>query len=537
MYSLNCGKKLVALTCLATLPSLAIGQSVVVMPYVQPGDARSTRDSDSKVLHWFTEQKPADYAVEYRVSEGKWLAAEAARIALDFAELKIPEGKPKEDKPADPPAKTDKDKEEGDDPDRKKEPKVPLPPEKEQHFYKYTAVLSDLPLSTEITYRVKQGDRLIREATFRTRARLDQSVRCVLVGDMAQGRPYQHGVAYSIAQQKPDFLVALGDIVYPSGRINQYMHFYWETYNNTAKADPKIGAPLMASVPFYPLLGNHDIKAQLSKVPDALGAYYFFSPPKNGPGEGAWTTPLDGDEVTNAKFRAANIDSYPFIDVYSFDNGPIHVVVLNVNPKMDLAAPELRKWLTDDLRAAKDCWKIVCYHMPGFHSSKNHYPEQQARALSPLFEEEGVNLTFAGHVHNYQRTVPIKFVPDAKQSDAKQSDAKQSDANQSDAKQPKKKIDGTFTLDAEFDGVKNTSPKGVIHIVSGGGGASLYGPGLDKTKDALKKQFGANYADYTAKMVADQHSFSVLDCSPNRLQLRAINAKGEEIDHIVIDKK
>jgi hypothetical protein len=134
-------------------------------------------------------------------------------------------------------------------------------------------------------------------------------------------------------------------------------------------------------------------------------------------------------------------------------------------------------------------------------------------------------MTFAGHVHNYQRTRPLKFLPDP---------ASLLEAQ----KQPKKKqIDGTFTLDTEFDGVKNTKPNGVIHIVSGGGGASLYGPGLDKTKDALKKQFGANYADYTAKMVADEHSFSVLDCSPMRLELRAINGKGEELDHIVIDKK
>jgi hypothetical protein len=522
MDFLRCVKKLLALTCLAVFPSLAIGQTVVVMPYVQPGDARSNRDKDSKVLHWFTEQEPADYTVEYRVPHGKWLAAKATRIALDFPELKLPESKPKDNKAADLLSKTakgkaDKDKED-DDRDRKKEPKVPLPPEKELHFYKYTAALSDLPLSTVITYRVKQRDRLIREAAFRTRARLDQSVRCILVGDMAQGRPYQHGLAYRIAQQEPDFLVALGDIVYPTGRINQYLEYYWETYNNTAKADPKIGAPLMASVPVYPVLGNHDIKARLAHVPDALGVYYFFSPPKSGPGEGAWATRLDGDEATTAKFRAANIDSYPFVDVYSFDNGPVHVVVLNVNPKMDLAAPELRKWLTDDLRAAKDRWKIVCYHMPAFHSSRTHYAEQQASTLSPLLEEEGVNLTFAGHVHNYQRTIPIKFFPDAKQ--------------------PKKKqIDGRFSLDTAFDGGKNTKPIGIIHIVSGGGGASLDALGLDKTKDALKKKFGANYADYTAKMVPDQHSFAVLDCFPNRLELRAINAKGDELDHIVIDKR
>jgi len=53
----------------------------------------------------------------------------------------------------------------------------------------------------------------------------------------------------------------------------------------------------------------------------------------------------------------------------------------------------------------------------------------------------------------------------------------------------------------------------------------------------LKKRFDANYADYTAKMVADPHCFSLLDCSPNRMELRAINANGKELDHIVIDKK
>jgi hypothetical protein len=41
----------------------------------------------------------------------------------------------------------------------------------------------------------------------------------------------------------------------------------------------------------------------------------------------------------------------------------------------------------------------------------------------------------------------------------------------------------------------------------------------------------------SSKMVAEHHCFSLLDCSPSRLELRAINANGEELDHIVIDKK
>ncbi len=129
-----------------------------------------------------------------------------------------------------------------------------------------------------------------------------------------------------------------------------------------------------------------------------------------------------------------------------------------------------------------------------------------------------MSLTFAGHVHNYQRTVPLKFRPDAKQ-------------------EAKLRVDGEFTLDKVFDGVKNTRPNGVIHVVAGGGGASLYGPGLDQTKDALTKQYGANYADFTTKMVVDQHSFTMLDCAPDTLVLRALNVKGEELDRAVISKK
>ena len=30
-----------------------------------------------------------------------------------------------------------------------------------------------------------------------------------------------------------------------------------------------------------------------------------------------------------------------------------------------------------------------------------------------MFEECGVDVIFAGHVHNYQRTVPLQFSPDA----------------------------------------------------------------------------------------------------------------------------
>jgi hypothetical protein len=491
------------------LPSAASAQTVVVQPYVQPGDGRTLTGTDVKVISWLTDQQPGGFLVEYQLPFGPIHAVKPTRLTLDFPALK------KGAKDPDPDAKKDGD---GDkDPKQDKEAKVPLPPEKDQHYYKYTAYLENLPFNSEVRYRVRLGDVVIREGTFKTRATADKATRCVLVGDMAQGRDAQKPVAYQISKHNPDFLVALGDIVYPTGRMNQYMAFFWNTYNNLPEAHPKAGAPLMASVPFYPVLGNHDISAKLATVPDALAAYYLFCPPKSGPGEGPWATKLTGDDAVIAKFRTAARDSYPNMDAYSFDYGPAHFVVFNDNKGLAIDAPEFRKWLLTDLKTTTAKWKFVCFHVPGFQSSVKHYTEQQIRPLQPLFEEGGVDITFAGHVHNYQRTVPLKFAPEP-------------------TKDKKGRVNGQFTLDKTFDGVTNTQPVGVIHIVAGGGGAGLYGPGLDKTADLLKKDHGANYADYTARMVADEHSFVVLDIAPDRLDLRAVGAKGNELDRISITR-
>jgi len=490
------------------LPLPGAAPVVVVQPYVQPGDGRVLTGTDVKVVSWLTDQQPGEFIVEFQTPGGLMRTAKPARLTLDFAALPPP---PKTDSVKDKAAKAKGD-------EAQKEARPALPPEKDQHYFKYTAHLDGLPFNADVRYRVKLGERVLREATFRTRATADKSARCVLVGDMAQGLDNQNAVAYQISKQQPEFLVALGDIVYPTGRVNQYMHHFWGTYNNVTEAGPKTGAALMASVPFYAVLGNHDVGAKLPAVPDALAAYYFFCAPQGGPGLGPWVTQLGADETVAAKFRAQAADSYPNLDAYSFDSGPAHFLVLNDNKGMDIQAPAFRKWLTEDLKTTSAKWKFVCYHIPGFHSSFNHYTEQQIRPLQPLFEECGVDIAFAGHVHNYQRTVPLKFVPD------------------STKKKKAAAVDGQFTLDTAFDGVNNTKAAGVIHIVAGGGGASLYGPGLDETGPVLKKKYGANYADFTAKMVADQHSFVVLDLAPDRLRLRAISAKGEELDSITLTK-
>lgn len=486
---------------LALLAPAAPAQTVLVKPYVQPG-AGGAGKTDAKVLCWLTDQKPGDFVVEYSVPGKPPAAAWPERVALDF-DKKIDPNKPdpKEGDKGDPPEKT------GD-----------LPPERSQHYYKYVAQLPDLPLDAEVRYRVKLGTAVVREASFRTRASADKEVRLALVGDLANGKDAQKAVAHRLAAEKPDALVALGDIVYPAGRVNQYMHFFWKTYNDVDEPGPKSGAPLMASVPVYPVLGNHDVAAKIATVPDALGAYYFFHPPQNGPGAGPWVTPLGSNKDAVAKFRAATADSYPYLDAYSFDHGPVHVVVLNSNQSGNTDQPKLGQWVERDLMASSARWKLVCHHNPAFSSSHQHYTEQAVRLWHPLFEACGVDMVFAGHVHNHQRTVPLTFAPASPKRDNKG------------------RVSGAFGLDRAFDGEKVTTPKGIVHIVAGGGGASLYGPGPEKTSVALKKEHGDNYADYTAKMVADRHSFVVLDATPGALKLRALGADGKAVDQITLTK-
>lgn len=489
-------------TCLWFMSVGVHGQVVLVKPYVQPGAGSQLVDADVKVLCWLTDQTPAEFTVEYvnRHNQKKVITPE--RTALDFG--KAPVAKPATESKTndnDPPEKT------GD-----------LPTEQEQHYFRYTAKLTELPFNTKVKYIVRQGKTVIRADAFYTRHTADQAVRFAIVGDLANGKEHQKAIAYQLAERQPELMLALGDIVYPAGRVSQYMSFFWKTYNDVDQPSINTGAPLMASMPIYPVLGNHDVAAKFPTIPDALGVYYFFQPPQNGPGLGSWTTALGSDAAAKKLFLERTKESYPHIDAYSFDHGPVHVLVLNSNSSGNATQAKLRQWVETDLKNSKQRWKVVCYHNPTFSSSHQHYTEQSVRLWQPLLQDQRVDFVFTGHVHNYQRTFPLQFTPTSTKRDSKG------------------RVDGEFVIDRQFDGEKNLLPKGIIHFVAGGGGASLYGPSLEKTKLTLKKEHGDNYADYTAKMIVDQHSFLMAEVSNTEFKLTAHGIKGDVLDQIRVRK-
>ena len=56
----------------------------------------------------------------------------------------------------------------------------------------------------------------------KARKSADQPYRFVAFGDIAQGTPEQKAIAYRMVQEKPDFVMITGDIVYGRGRISEY---------------------------------------------------------------------------------------------------------------------------------------------------------------------------------------------------------------------------------------------------------------------------------------------------------------------------
>ena len=188
---------------------------------------------------------------------------------------------------------------------------------------------------------------------------------------------------------------------------------------------------------------------------------------------------------------------------FSFDYGNAHWTVLDSNPFVDWTKPELREWLKADLASAaarKATWRFVGFHHPGFNSSAAHFKEQQMRVISDLLEEGAVDLVFAGHVHNYQRTFPLRFSTAIKQ----------------------------WTLDKDFNGSTKTRPKGVIYLVTGAGGAKLYNPEQHDKPES--------WQPFTDKFVSKVNSFTQVDVKGRRLVLRQISATGAELDRAVVTK-
>jgi hypothetical protein len=464
-------------------------------PYLQIGDAPT--GADTMMILWQTDQTAADWKVEVRTAKDKsWRAAGQPISQVVSA-------------PAGQPAIAGKN-------GAKKD--APAPPAIDPHIV-YRARLTNLAPGAEFQYRLLKNGKPVFDAAGHARKSERQPFRFVLFGDCAQGTPSQNAIAYQAYLNKPDFLFVTGDIVYGAGRISEYRTKFFPVYNSD---EPSVanGAPLLRSVPFIAAPGNHDTDlANFRRFPDALAYFLYWDQPLNGPVPPPDAVKashvLTGASDAEAAFRPAAKPRYPRMANFSFDYGNSHWTVLDANTYMDWNNPSLREWLKKDLAAAQSAaWRFVAFHQPGFNSSKQHFSEQQMRPLSPIFEAGHVDIVFAGHVHNYQRSFPLEFVPKAQPDGALAG--------------PKGEVAGDWKLDKEFGDGGHGKPRGVIYIVSGGGGAELYNP--EQQTDP------ASWQSFTNKFISQVHSLSVVDIEAKTFRLKQLSETGEVVDSFSIAK-
>jgi 3',5'-cyclic AMP phosphodiesterase CpdA len=190
------------------------------------------------------------------------------------------------------------------------------------------------------------------------------SVSFVVLGDSGGG-PQQSAVREQLETVTFDLLLHVGDIAYGQGTLAQLESQFFDEY-----------AGILKNAPAFPTSGNHDMETD--------GGEPFrqvFDLPDNG--------------------TAAGLERW-----YSFDWGDVHFVALDT----ERVGSTQSEWLERDLTENRLPWTVVYLHRPPYSSGDHGSSMAVRNAFSSLFERHGVDVVFAGHDHDYERTTPIAGV-------------------------------------------------------------------------------------------------------------------------------
>lgn len=180
--------------------------------------------------------------------------------------------------------------------------------------------------------------------------------RCIVVyGDSRSGHSTHRKIVGDILALHPELVLHTGDLVSNGDAPSE-----WRIFDD-------ITAPLRKVAAFYSVLGNHDKGGEAT--------YFAILPQLQGR---LWLA------LERRGVQFLLLDSYAPL-------GP---------------DDEQRRWLVAQLenRPAGTLFTVVVMHEPVF-SSGPHGPMKRADEMAKLFEENGVDLVFAGHDHDYEHSI------------------------------------------------------------------------------------------------------------------------------------
>jgi len=295
-------------------------------------------------------------------------------------------------------------------------------------------------------YRVRatrpSGEALESEVlSFRTASSPGRAFTFVVVGDTQTNGAVAKRVADLAWMHRPNLVVHAGDLVDAGTNKRDWTDVFFPSLQ-----------PLIGRVPIMPVLGNHEQDA------DHYYRYMTLPEPER------W---------------------------YSFTYADAEFFMLDGNRSLADQSEQL-SWLEGALRASEAKWRFAVLHQPPYTSDSNDYGDtlvgtstrgdENVRNIVALLERYDVDICFSGHVHDYERTFPIR--------------------------------DGKVT--PYEDG-------GVIYVTAAGGGGPL------EDFDPTNTWFGHKKARY--------HHLVYIGIHGDHLELQAIDEDGRLFDTVQLEKR
>ena len=258
----------------------------------------------------------------------------------------------------------------------------------------------------EYSYKVSIGKTAVGQGEVRTWAAKSQRLVFFVIGDFGTGRAPQYLIARAMwdefqrrakTENPVRFILSVGDNIY--GSIAGFLGGTLHTGSNDSDWATKFYAPyepLIARIPFFPSLGNHDGNETESKadLPAILDNFAF---PQNKPAR-YYNFTYGGLAEFFALDSTKNSESGPARAAYLEDSQQFH-------------------WMQTEFAKPHPLWVIPFFHHPPFTAGPLHSASlDQLRHWVKLFAASGVKVVFNGHEHNFQvseaddRTSNICFV-------------------------------------------------------------------------------------------------------------------------------
>lgn len=287
-------------------------------------------------------------------------------------------------------------------------------------------------------------------------------LKFALTGDSRSGADIFAQIQEKLSGEGIDFQIFSGDFV-----DNPQNQAHWDALFE-AKSGSYATEQMMASRPVMPVNGNHD----------NLTAYYvgqFALPQEVSPGELA-----QGEQW------------------YSFDYANAHFLMLDSEAAKLAAQADFVRADMKKVDRQKTPWVFAVFHTTPYtcgsvHKSDSDKPRAE---WQPVFDEVGVDMVLAGHVHNYQRTVPIRGF----QAGTTDGAVAQAGAN----------------------GVP-VAGSGTLYVVSGGASGDLYG--VDPPSSC-----------YFSHVTEKVHHYVVVEIDGKTLRYKALRLDGTELDQFEYTK-